>query len=125
MPQNEAGAVDGRPRVVRPHRDFRLILAMDPRHGEVSRAMRNRGVELCLLPEQPDRDMMPETPPQVIVSKACRDRPSYSSPALSSAASCPKTALRPVAAAHRPMVPARIGPSAKVVLTISSHHLRL
>ena len=49
--QNEAGAVDGRPRVVRPHRDFRLFLAMNPRHGEVSRAMRNRGVELYLLPE--------------------------------------------------------------------------
>ena len=65
MVQNEAGAVDGRPRVVRPHRDFRLILAMDPRHGEVSRAMRNRGVELCLLPEQADKDMMPGTPSQV------------------------------------------------------------
>ena len=68
--QNEAGAVDGRPRVVRPHRDFRLILAMDPRHGEVSRAMRNRGVELCLLPEQTDDDTMHETSTQVVVSKA-------------------------------------------------------
>lgn len=27
----------------------RLILSMDPRHGELSRAMRNRGVEVCLL----------------------------------------------------------------------------
>ena len=60
MSQNEAGAVNGRPRVVRSHRDFRLILAVDPRHGEVSRAMRNRGVELCLLPEQPDKLLMPE-----------------------------------------------------------------
>ena len=62
--QNEAGAVNGRPRVVRPHRDFRLILAMDPRHGEVSRAMRNRGVELFLLPQQAD-DGSPETFSQV------------------------------------------------------------
>ncbi|KAG1662050.1 hypothetical protein FOA52_005297, partial [Chlamydomonas sp. UWO 241] len=46
----ECGSVGGRPRVVAPHPDFRLFLAMDPRHGEVSRAMRNRGIEICLLP---------------------------------------------------------------------------
>lgn len=46
---NECGAVGGRPRIIRPHPDFRLFLALDPRHGEVSRAMRNRGVELFLL----------------------------------------------------------------------------
>lgn len=40
----------GAGRVVVPHPAFRLLLAYDPRHGEVSRAMRNRGVELCLLP---------------------------------------------------------------------------
>ncbi|KAG9432193.1 midasin [Apis mellifera carnica] len=33
---------------VRPHKDFRLFLAMDPRHGEISRAMRNRGVEISI-----------------------------------------------------------------------------
>ena len=27
---------------------YRLILSMDPRHGELSRAMRNRGVEMSL-----------------------------------------------------------------------------
>jgi midasin len=42
------GAAGGR--VVVPHPNFRLILAYDPKHGEVSRAMRNRGVELYLLP---------------------------------------------------------------------------
>lgn len=47
---NECGLIKGEPRVVRPHPDFRLILAIDPRHGEVSRAMRNRGIELFLLP---------------------------------------------------------------------------
>lgn len=47
---NECGAVGGKPRIIRPHPDFRLFLALDPRHGEVSRAMRNRGVELFLLP---------------------------------------------------------------------------
>jgi len=30
---------------------FRLILTMDPRHGELSRAMRNRGIEICILGE--------------------------------------------------------------------------
>ena len=29
----------------------RLILAMDPKHGEISRAMRNRGVEIYMLGE--------------------------------------------------------------------------
>lgn len=29
----------------------RLFLTMDPVHGEISRAMRNRGVEIFLLPE--------------------------------------------------------------------------
>lgn len=29
----------------------RLILAMDPKYGEISRAMRNRGVEIFMLGE--------------------------------------------------------------------------
>jgi midasin len=44
------GRGSGGGRVVVPHPNFRLILAYDPKHGEVSRAMRNRGVELYLLP---------------------------------------------------------------------------
>ncbi len=48
---NEAGGGDGGGgRRVTPHPGFRLFLALDPRHGEVSRAMRNRGIELFLLP---------------------------------------------------------------------------
>lgn len=54
---DEAGGASssaaGGGRVVVPHPGFRLILAYDPKHGEVSRAMRNRGVELFLLPPQP------------------------------------------------------------------------
>ena len=30
---------------------FRLILTMDPHHGELSRALRNRGIEICILGE--------------------------------------------------------------------------
>lgn len=47
---DEAGGGSGGGRVVVPHPGFRLMLAYDPKHGEVSRAMRNRGVELFLLP---------------------------------------------------------------------------
>ncbi|KJE89993.1 midasin [Capsaspora owczarzaki ATCC 30864] len=43
---NDAGA-----EVIRPHPNFRLFLTMDPKHGEISRAMRNRGVEIVLLDE--------------------------------------------------------------------------
>ena len=64
--------MDGRPRVVRPHLDFRLFLAMDPRHGEVSRAMRNRGVELYLLPEVVGTGGDPETKTSTQVSVNAR-----------------------------------------------------
>ncbi|KAJ1731573.1 AAA ATPase midasin, partial [Coemansia sp. Benny D160-2] len=33
-----------------PHPDFRIVMAVDPMHGELSRAMRNRGIEICVLP---------------------------------------------------------------------------
>ncbi|KAJ1768723.1 AAA ATPase midasin, partial [Coemansia sp. RSA 1843] len=33
-----------------PHPNFRIIMAVDPQHGELSRAMRNRGIEICILP---------------------------------------------------------------------------
>ncbi|KAK9833665.1 hypothetical protein WJX74_002204 [Apatococcus lobatus] len=51
----ERGDVNGSPRSVPPHPNFRLFLTMDPRHGEVSRAMRNRSVELFLLPQTGDQ----------------------------------------------------------------------
>ena len=46
----------GGARVVVPHPDFRVFLCMDPCHGEISRAMRNRCMELCLLRE-PELDV--------------------------------------------------------------------
>lgn len=45
---NEHRLLDGSVRTVKPHPNFRLFLTMDPRHGELSRAMRNRCVELYL-----------------------------------------------------------------------------
>ena len=43
---NEHRSEGGSAEVVKPHPNFRLFLTMDPRHGELSRAMRNRCVEL-------------------------------------------------------------------------------
>ncbi|PWN31683.1 uncharacterized protein FA14DRAFT_162613 [Meira miltonrushii] len=34
--------------IVKPHPDFRIFFAIDPKYGELSRAMRNRGMELFL-----------------------------------------------------------------------------
>ncbi|TKA55663.1 hypothetical protein B0A55_13685, partial [Friedmanniomyces simplex] len=45
---NEHAEADGSPRIIRPHPGFRIFLTVDPRYGELSRAMRNRAVELYL-----------------------------------------------------------------------------
>ncbi|KAI5634933.1 AAA domain (dynein-related subfamily) domain-containing protein [Phthorimaea operculella] len=34
---------------IKPHPNFRVFFTMDPKYGEISRAMRNRGVEIFLL----------------------------------------------------------------------------
>ncbi|KAI3964519.1 hypothetical protein MKW92_001685 [Papaver armeniacum] len=47
---NECGLVDGKPVVLHPHSKFRLFLTVNPRYGEISRAMRNRGVEIFMMP---------------------------------------------------------------------------
>ncbi|TYZ63967.1 hypothetical protein PybrP1_004209 [[Pythium] brassicae (nom. inval.)] len=52
---NECGVLNGKLRVVKPHRNFRIFLAMDAQYGEVSRAMRNRCVEIALLEQDEQR----------------------------------------------------------------------
>ena len=48
---NERGTLsNGELHVAKPHPNFRLFLTMDAASGEVSRAMRNRGVEMVILP---------------------------------------------------------------------------
>ncbi|XP_076758301.1 midasin [Xylocopa sonorina] len=48
---------------VKAHENFRLFLTMDPRHGEISRAMRNRGVEISIpTPQQ----VLPSNPLDVL-----------------------------------------------------------
>ncbi|KAL8705370.1 MAG: hypothetical protein Q9201_001526, partial [Fulgogasparrea decipioides] len=44
----EQRSEDGSARVVKPHPGFKLFLTVDPRHGELSRAMRNRCIELFI-----------------------------------------------------------------------------
>jgi midasin len=46
---NECGIVNGEPVTVVPHPNFRLFLSVNPKFGEVSRAMRNRGVEVFMM----------------------------------------------------------------------------
>ncbi|CCE86035.1 Piso0_005679 [Millerozyma farinosa CBS 7064] len=47
---NECTSEDGQARVLEPHPKFRLFLTMDPKFGELSRAMRNRSVEIYVDP---------------------------------------------------------------------------
>ncbi|KAL2888066.1 hypothetical protein HOO65_040403 [Ceratocystis lukuohia] len=54
---NEHCGVDGEPRIVRPQPGFHIFMTMDPRYGELSRAMRNRAVEIHLL--EPLASLMP------------------------------------------------------------------
>ncbi|PWA02130.1 hypothetical protein BB558_001727 [Smittium angustum] len=37
-------------RTIRKHENFRIILTVDPKYGELSRAMRNRGIEISMIP---------------------------------------------------------------------------
>lgn len=49
----DGGVQSSTHRIIRPHPNFRLFLTADPSCGEVSRAMRNRCVEVSLLDVQP------------------------------------------------------------------------
>ncbi|KAK4056723.1 AAA ATPase midasin [Microbotryomycetes sp. JL221] len=51
----ERGPVDGEIQIITPHPDFRMIMTLDPRNGELSRAMRNRGIEIAILDNQGSR----------------------------------------------------------------------
>lgn len=47
---------DGTPKTVQPHPNFRIFLTMDPQYGELSRAMRNRAVELYMPARQDEKN---------------------------------------------------------------------
>ncbi|KAM3931945.1 midasin [Leptodactylus fuscus] len=54
---SERGVIDGTTPTITPHPNFRLFMTMDPSHGEISRAMRNRGVEVY-IPENCDGGLL-------------------------------------------------------------------
>jgi midasin (ATPase involved in ribosome maturation) len=57
--------------IVKPHPDFRLFMTLDPKYGQISRAMRNRGIEICLESNQWQRD--PYSLSQLLSSKCICD----------------------------------------------------
>ncbi|PLB47863.1 AAA ATPase [Aspergillus steynii IBT 23096] len=71
---NEQRTEDGSARVIKPHPNFRLFLTVDPRHGELSRAMRNRCVEVCFLPQEDDNIVGTFTPSYTCQSSLYRLR---------------------------------------------------
>lgn len=62
---SEKGSETGTPEVIKPHPDFRLFMTFDPRYGELSRAMRNRGVELFVDPARDDSQSHLLMPPSL------------------------------------------------------------
>lgn len=48
---NECCTEGDGPRMIQPHVNFRLFITYDPLFGEISRAMRNRGIELYFRPD--------------------------------------------------------------------------
>lgn len=53
---SERGHVDGDVLTIKPHPNFRLFMSIDPQLGELSRAMRNRGLEIALLNDSSPED---------------------------------------------------------------------
>ncbi|CAK7567033.1 MAG: AAA ATPase midasin [Sporothrix epigloea] len=51
---NEHSGPNGEPRIVALHPEFRVFLTVDPRYGELSRAMRNRSIEVFMDYETED-----------------------------------------------------------------------
>lgn len=54
---SERGTIDGEIPVIVPHPNFRLYMLLNPRYGELSRAMRNRGVEISISQIQHQTDI--------------------------------------------------------------------
>ncbi|KUJ07208.1 midasin [Mollisia scopiformis] len=61
---NEHCGPDGEPKTVKPHPDFRIFLTMDARFGELSRAMRNRAIEIFVNPDAEQSIITPGLKPE-------------------------------------------------------------
>ncbi|KAF8758346.1 ATPase [Rhizoctonia solani] len=54
---SERGTIDGEIPVIVPHPNFRLFMLLNSRYGELSRAMRNRGIEVTMAPVKNPTDI--------------------------------------------------------------------
>ncbi|KAI9791121.1 MAG: hypothetical protein M1816_004352 [Peltula sp. TS41687] len=57
-----------------PHPNFRIFLTMDPRQGELSRAMRNRSVEIFMEVDDSNVDLIVHAPPMVTAYESLTSR---------------------------------------------------
>lgn len=122
LPLPEAGCAAGGLRVAIAHPAFRLLLSLDPGAGEASRAMRNRGVEVFLLPEAADQARLP--PPPSALDRVASIRPPalgrMRGPAKLRAQACRQAAAglaRRAPRAPRARAPAHISPLRRVRTT--------
>ena len=53
---SERGYVNGNIQTIKPHPNFRLFMTVNPQYGELSRAMRNRGMEIALVGPAEEED---------------------------------------------------------------------
>ena len=60
----EMGSASSTHRIIQPHPNFRLFMTADPSCGEVSRAMRNRCLEISLLDTPSPVAIVPSPPPE-------------------------------------------------------------
>lgn len=60
---SERGVIDGAIPTLKPHKNFRLFMALDPQHGELSRAMRNRGLEIYVPSSDDARESLESLAP--------------------------------------------------------------
>jgi midasin len=82
---NEQRTEDGSARIIKPHPNFRLFLTMDSRHGELSRAMRNRCVEICFLPQAGETKVSTSVPAYTCEALLYRLRPLWNLDCLADA----------------------------------------
>ena len=77
---NERGLVDGKTPVIVPHPNFRLVMCIDPHLGELSRAMRNRGIEISLSLPRDQQDLCRLQDFHFLPSSPCRSDVGQTSP---------------------------------------------
>uniref|UniRef100_A0A224YTK3 Midasin n=1 Tax=Rhipicephalus zambeziensis TaxID=60191 RepID=A0A224YTK3_9ACAR len=92
LPLTEQGVVGEALRIIRPHPDFRLIMTMDPKNGEISRAMRNRVVEI-FVPGEDNNGCFDLWDGHSILASARLALPQASGPFLESHAALAKTSV--------------------------------